>query len=76
MVFEKIRTIICDQFSVDENTVTMETSFRDDLGADSLDMVEIVMALEEEFDIGEVSEDAVAGIVTVGDAVNYISNLL
>ena len=76
MVFEKIRTIICDQFSVDENTITMETSFRDDLGADSLDMVEIVMALEEEFDIGEVGEEAVAGIITVGDAVNYISNLL
>ena len=74
MVFEKIRAIICDQFGVEEDMVTMETSFKEDLNADSLDMVEIVMTLEEEFDIGEIDEDSVAGIETVGDAVNFIQN--
>ena len=54
----------------------MDTSFKEDLNADSLDMVEIVMAIEEEFDIGEIDEDAVSGIDTVGDAVNFISNIL
>ena len=76
MVFEKIRAIICDQFGVPENMVTMDTSFKEDLNADSLDMVEIVMSLEEEFDIGEIGEDAVAGIETIGDAVNFISSLV
>jgi len=76
MVFEKIRAIICDQFGVSEDTVTMETSFKEDLNADSLDMVEIVMSLEEEFDIGEIGEDAVAGIETIGDAVNFIASLI
>ncbi|MBR6741024.1 MAG: acyl carrier protein [Clostridia bacterium] len=74
MVFEKIRAIICDQFGVEEDMVTMDTSFKEDLNADSLDMVEIVMTLEEEFDIGEIDEDSVAGIETVGDAVNFIQN--
>lgn len=73
MVFEKIRELICSQFGVDEAEVTMETSFKDDLNADSLDMVEIMMALEEEFDIGEIDDDTVAGIQTVGQAVNFIS---
>ncbi len=76
MVFEKVQAIICDKFGVDEEEVTMETSFKEDLNADSLDMVEIIMALEEEFDIGEINEDAVAGIETVGDAVNFISNVM
>ena len=74
MVFEKIRAIICDQFGLEEDMVTMETSFKEDLNADSLDMVEIVMTLEEEFDIGEIGEDSVAGIETVGDAVNFIQS--
>lgn len=74
MVFEKIRAIICDKFGLDESQVTLETSFREDLSADSLDMVEVIMALEEEFDIGEISEDALAGIETVGDAVQFISS--
>ena len=76
MVFEKVREIICDKFAVDEDQVTMDTSFKGDLNADSLDMVEIIMALEEEFDIGEIDEDAVASIETIGDAVNFISNIL
>ncbi|MDD6262205.1 MAG: acyl carrier protein [Eubacteriales bacterium] len=74
MVFEKIRAIICDKFGLDESQVTLETSFREDLSADSLDMVEVIMALEEEFEIGEISEDALAGIETVGDAVQFISS--
>lgn len=76
MVFEKVREIICDKFAVDEDQVTMDTSFKGDLNADSLDMVEVIMALEEEFDIGEIDEDAVASIETIGDAVNFISNIL
>ena len=76
MVFTKLREIICEKFGVDESEVTPDTSFKEDLNADSLDMVEIVMAIEEEFDIGEIDEDDVSGIETVGDAVNYISNIL
>lgn len=76
MVFEKIREIICDKFAIEEEQVTMDTSFKGDLNADSLDMVEIIMALEEEFDIGEIDENAVMEIETVGDAVNFISSVL
>ena len=76
MVFTKLREIICEKFGVDESEITPDTSFKEDLNADSLDMVEIVMAIEEEFDIGEIDEDDVSGIETVGDAVNYISNIL
>ncbi|HHX72493.1 MAG TPA: acyl carrier protein [Clostridiales bacterium] len=76
MVFEKVRSIISDQFGVDEDTITLDTSFKEDLNADSLDMVEVIMALEEEFDIGEIEEDAVNNIETVGDAVAFISNLV
>ncbi len=76
MVFEKIREIICDKFAIEEDQVTMDTSFKGDLNADSLDMVEIIMALEEEFDIGEIDENAVMEIEMVGDAVNFISSVL
>jgi acyl carrier protein len=74
MVFEKIRDFVCEQFGVEEDDVTMETSFRADLNADSLDMVEIMMLLEEEFDIGEIDEDTAASIETIGDAVNFIQS--
>jgi acyl carrier protein len=76
MVFEKVKKIISEKFGVDEEQITMETSYKEDLNADSLDMVEIIMALEEEFDIGEISEEAIASIETVGDTVNFISNLV
>jgi acyl carrier protein len=69
--FEKIKKIIIDQLGVDESEVTMEASFVDDLGADSLDTVELVMALEEEFGIEIPDEDA-EKLITVGDAVKYI----
>lgn len=72
-VFEKVKEIIVEQLGVDEEEVTTQASFVDDLGADSLDIVELVMALEEEFDMEIPDEDA-EKITTVGDAVNYIKN--
>jgi acyl carrier protein len=70
-IFEKVKAIIVDQLGVEEEEVTLESSFIEDLGADSLDIVELIMALEEEFEIEVPDEDA-EKIVTVGDAVNYI----
>jgi acyl carrier protein len=70
-VFEKVKGIIVNQLGVAENIVTLEASFIDDLGADSLDIVELVMALEEEFDMEIPDEDA-EKVVTVGDVVDYI----
>ncbi len=69
--FEKVKAVIVEQLGVDESTVTMEASFVDDLGADSLDIVELIMGLETEFDI-EIPDEKAEGIKTVGDAVNYI----
>ena len=70
-VADRVKKIIVDQLGVEEEIVTPEASFVDDLGADSLDTVELVMALEEEFGI-EIPDDAAESIVTVGDAVKYI----
>jgi len=70
-VFEKIKGIIVEQLGVAEDSVTMEASFIDDLGADSLDIVELVMALEEEFDI-EIPDADAEKVATVGDVVDYI----
>ena len=70
-VFEKVKGIIVEQLGVADTAVTLEASFIDDLGADSLDIVELVMALEEEFDIEIPDADAEKG-VTVGDVVDYI----
>ena len=70
-VFEKVKGIIVEQLGVADTAVTMEASFIDDLGADSLDIVELVMALEEEFDI-EIRDDDAEKVVTVGDVVDYI----
>lgn len=71
--FERVKNVIVDQLSVDEDEVTMEASFVDDLGADSLDVVELIMGLETEFDIEIPDEDA-EKISTVGDAVEYIKS--
>ena len=71
-VFDKIKKIIVEQLGIDEDKVTTDASFIDDLGADSLDMVELIMAIEEEFEI-EVPEEEAENIVTVSDAINYIS---
>lgn len=70
-VFEKVKSIIVEQLGVTETSVEMEASFIDDLGADSLDIVELVMALEEEFDM-EIPDADAEKVVTVGDVVEYI----
>ena len=71
MEFEKLRDIIVEVLNVDENEVTMESTFIDDLGADSLDVFQIIMGIEEEFDI-EIPNEEAEKIVTVGDAVEQI----
>lgn len=73
MVFDKIKAILVDQLDVDEDLVKMNASISDDLGADSLDIADIVMSLEEEFDI-EVPDEALANIKVVGDIVKYIED--
>ncbi len=70
-VFDKVKEIIVEQLGVAENNVTEEASFIDDLGADSLDIVELIMAIEEEFNMEIPDEDA-EKVVTVGDVVDYI----
>ena len=72
-IFEKVKKIIVDQLGVADTSVTMEASFIDDLGADSLDIVELIMALEEEFDMEIPDEDA-EKIVSVSDVVDYIKD--
>ena len=74
-VFEKVKSIIVEQLGATESSVTMEASFIDDLGADSLDIVELIMALEEEFDT-EIPDTDAEKIVTVGDVVDYIKEHL
>ena len=70
-IFDKVKDIIVDQLGVDKEKVTMEASFRDDLEADSLDLVELIMAFEEEFG-GEISDEEAQKITTVGQAVTYL----
>ena len=72
-VFERVKGVIVEQLGVAENNVTMEASFIDDLGADSLDIVELIMALEEEFDM-EIPDSDAEKVVTVGDVVDYIKD--
>ena len=72
-LLEKVKAVIVEQLNVEEDDVVEDASFVDDLGADSLDIVELVMALEEEFGISIPDEEA-ENIKTVGDAVNYIAN--
>lgn len=72
-ILEKVRSIVTEQLSVDAGEVKPESNFQNDLGADSLDTVELVMALEEAFDI-EIPDEAAEGIATVGDAVKYIED--
>ena len=73
MVFDKIKHIIVEQLDVEEDAVTMEASITEDLGADSLDVVDLVMSIEESFDV-EIPDEEVENIKTVGDIVKYIEN--
>ena len=73
MVFDKIKDIIVEQPDVEEDAVTMEASITEDLGADSLDVVDLVMSIEESFDV-EIPDEEVENIKTVGDIVKYIEN--
>ncbi len=72
--FERVKEVISEQLGIEDvDTITMETTFIDDLGADSLDIVELIMALEEEFDM-EIPEAEAEKITSVGDVVDYIKN--
>ena len=73
MVFDKVKSIIVDQLDVDEEKVTLNANIQDDLGADSLDIVDLVMSFEDEFDL-EIPDDQVENIKTVGDVVKYIED--
>ena len=75
MEFEKLKKIIVDVLNVDENEITMDTTFIDDLGADSLDVFQIIMGIEEEFD-NEIPTEEAEKIASVGDAVEAIKNAL
>lgn len=74
MVFDKVKDIIVDQLDVDEDEVTMEASITEDLGADSLDVVDLIMSLEEEFDI-KIPDEEVENVKTVGDIVKFIEEI-
>lgn len=71
MVFDKVRAIVSNQFDVDEDTITLDTNIADDLGADSLDVVDMLMSLEDEFDV-EIPDEEIENIHTVGEIVSYI----
>ncbi|MDR3984120.1 MAG: acyl carrier protein [Dysosmobacter sp.] len=75
-IFQTMKDLVAEQFAMEPEEVTMETSFEEDLGADSVDLVELVMAMEEEFEIGQTQEEDLSGLKTVGDAVNYIAGKL
>jgi len=73
MVFEKVREIICEQFELDEKMVKMDSNIVSDLGADSLDVIDLAMSIEDEFDM-EVPDDEIGSIKTVGDIVRFIED--
>ena len=75
-IFQTMKDLVSEQFGMELDEVTLETSFEDDLGADSVDLVELVMAMEEEFELGQTAEDEVKAIKTVGDAVNNVAGKL
>lgn len=75
-IFSRLQEMIVEQFTVAPETITYETTFEEDLGADSVDLVDLVMGLEEEFEIGEVQEDELTELKTVGDVVNFLASKL
>ena len=72
-IFQTMRELVAEQFSMEPEEVSLETSFEDDLGADSVDVVELVMAMEEEFELGVTQQEDLKGLKTVGDVVNYVA---
>ena len=74
MIFEKLAALIAEQFNVDADSITMDTSFTDDLNADSVDIVDLSMALEEAFGIEELGEEEASAISTVGDLVRFLQS--
>lgn len=74
MIIERLKKLVAQQFGVDEADVSAETSFIDDLDADSIDIVEFIMSVEEEFGLPETDESALEGIRTVGDIANYVQD--
>lgn len=74
MIFEKLVALIAEQFNVDEDSITMETSFVDDLNADSVDLMDLSVALEEEFGIEELADEDVSSITTVADVVHFLQS--
>ena len=72
MIFNKIKELICEQFDVDPEQITEETNFLQDLSADSLDFVELVMNIEDTFGLPEIGEDDIRAIQTIGDLVKYV----
>lgn len=75
-IFKTMQDLIAEQFAIDADEISMDSSFVDDLGADSVDLVELVMAMEEEFHIGEIDEEDLASLKTVGDCVRYLNSKL
>ena len=75
-IFKTMQDLIAEQFAIDADEISMESSFVDDLGADSVDLVELVMAMEEEFDIGGIDEEDLTSLKTVGDCVRYLNGKL
>jgi acyl carrier protein len=75
-IFKTMQGLIAEQFAMETDEITMDSSFVDDLGADSVDLVELVMAMEEEFDIGEIQEEELSALKTVGDCVRYLGGKL
>ena len=75
-IFQTMKQLVAEQFAIEPDEVTMATSFEEDLGADSVDLVELVMAMEEEFEVGEIQEEDLGSLKTVGDAVNYLAGKL
>ena len=73
-IFQTMSELVAEQFAMEPAEVTMDTSFEEDLGADSVDLVDLVMAMEEEFEVGEIQEEDLKTLKTVGDAVNYIAS--
>ena len=75
-IFQIMRELVSEEFVTDPENVTMDTSFEDDLGANSVDLVELAMAMEERFEIEEVPEDELPALKTVGDAVRFLAERL